>query len=248
MSGVRDGQEPGNGLRKHELLYRRLLEQIRAELSPHDALPSERELTSRHQVSRATVRQALQRLEEEGWVYRLQGAGTYVADPATISKSLALTSFSEDMRARKLAPGSKLLGLRRVTADVAVARDLRLSPGAEVVHIRRLRLADGEPMCLEQVWLRGDLLPGAHEQLAAGSLYDALAARGVEVHHADQVIGATVVDTEQAGLLGVAPYSPAIRVTRVTFDDADRALESAESIYRADRYDFRITVNRRPQA
>ncbi|MGH3728828.1 MAG: GntR family transcriptional regulator [Micromonosporaceae bacterium] len=238
--------EETSGLRKHELMYRRLLEQIRTELSPRDALPSERELTTRYQVSRATVRQALQRLEEEGWVHRMQGAGTYVSDPATISKSLALTSFSEDMRARKLTAGSKLLGLRRVTADVAVARDLRLSPGAEVVHIRRLRLADGEPMCLEQVWLRGDLLPDADAALASGSLYEVLAERGIEMHHADQVIGATVADVEQAELLAVAPYSPALRVTRVTYDGTSRPVEYAESIYRADRYDFRITVSRRP--
>ncbi|GAA3753056.1 GntR family transcriptional regulator [Micromonospora maritima] len=230
---------------KHEALYTALRTEIGEALRPHDPLPSERELVARFGVSRATVRQAVGRLEEEGLVYRAQGAGTFVADPATISKSLALTSFSEDMRSRRLTPDSRLLDLTLVPAGVAVARELSLSPGAEVAHIRRLRLADGLPMCVEEVWLPTERVGDLDAGLVSGSLYEVLAERGVRPHHADQVISATVVDADQAALLGVAPYSPALRVDRTTYDGAGVAVERAESIYRADRYDFRITVTRR---
>ncbi|MFC0006552.1 GntR family transcriptional regulator [Micromonospora siamensis] len=230
---------------KHEALYTALRAEIGSALRPHDPLPSERELVARFGVSRATVRQAVGRLEEEGLVYRAQGSGTFVADPATISKSLALTSFSEDMRSRRLTPDSRLLDLTVVPARVVVARDLSVSPGAEVVHIRRLRLADGLPMCVEEVWLPTERVGELDADTVAGSLYETLAARGVRPHHADQVIAATVVDDDQARLLQVAAYSPALRVDRITYDDAGRAVERAESIYRADRYDFRITVTRR---
>ncbi|SBT42300.1 GntR family transcriptional regulator [Micromonospora auratinigra] len=230
---------------KHEALYTALRTEIGATLRPHDPLPSERELVARFGVSRATVRQAVGRLEEEGLVYRSQGAGTFVADPSTISKSLALTSFSEDMRSRRLTPDSRLLDLTLVPAGVTVARDLSLSPGAEVAHVRRLRLADGLPMCVEEVWLPTERIGGLDAGTVAGSLYDALAGRGVQPHHADQVISATVVDADQAALLGVAPYSPALRVDRITYTEAGVAVERAESMYRADRYDFRITVTRR---
>ncbi|MFC7547884.1 GntR family transcriptional regulator [Plantactinospora sp. GCM10030261] len=230
---------------KHEALYHALRAEIGSTLRPHDPLPSERELVGRFGVSRATVRQAVGRLEDEGLVYRAQGAGTFVADPATISKTLALTSFSEDMRSRRLTPDSRLLDLTVTAAPVAIARDLSVSPGTPAVHIRRLRLADGLPMCVEDVWLRNDQAGDLDEATVAGSLYAALSARGVRVHHADQVIAATVVDTDQARLLAVAPYSPALRVSRVTYDETGTAVERAESIYRADRYDFRITVTRR---
>ncbi|SCG39547.1 GntR family transcriptional regulator [Micromonospora coxensis] len=230
---------------KHEALYTALRAEIGADLRPHDPLPSERELVARFGVSRATVRQAIGRLEEEGLVYRAQGAGTFVADPATISKSLALTSFSEDMRNRRLTPDSRLLDLTVASASVQVARDLAVSPGADVVHVRRLRLADSLPMCLEEVWLPAERIGDLDASVIAGSLYEALAERGVRPHHADQVIAATVVDAEQARLLQVAPYSPALRVDRVTYDESGTAVERAESIYRADRYDFRITVTRR---
>lgn len=230
---------------KHEALYHALRAEIGASLRPHDPLPSERELVTRFGVSRATVRQAVGRLEEEGLVYRAQGSGTFVADPATISKSLALTSFSEDMRSRRLTPDSRLLELTIVPARVVVARDLSVSPGAQMVHIRRLRLADGLPMCIEEVWLPVERVGVLDAATVTGSLYETLAGRGVRPHHADQVIAATVVDADQAGLLGVAAYSPALRVDRITYDEAGAAVERAESIYRADRYDFRITVTRR---
>jgi GntR family transcriptional regulator len=230
---------------KHEALYAALRAEIGQALRPHDPLPSERELVARFGVSRATVRQAVGRLEEEGLVYRAQGSGTFVADPATISKNLALTSFSEDMRLRRLTPDSRLLDLTVTSAPVAVARDLAVSPGAEVVHVRRLRLADGLPMCLEEVWLPAERIGDLDAAVVAGSLYDVLAERGVRPHHADQVIAATVVDADQAKLLGVAAFSPALRVGRITYDESGTAVERAESIYRADRYDFRITVTRR---
>ncbi|MGN9811582.1 GntR family transcriptional regulator [Micromonospora sp. BQ11] len=230
---------------KHEALYVALRTEIGQALRPHDPLPSERELVARFGVSRATVRQAVGRLEEEGLVYRAQGSGTFVADPATISKNLALTSFSEDMRLRRLTPDSRLLDLTVTPAPVAVARDLAVSPGAEVVHVRRLRLADGLPMCLEEVWLPAERIGDLDAAVVAGSLYEVLAERGVRPHHADQVISATVVDADQARLLGVAAFSPALRVDRITYAESGTAVERAESIYRADRYDFRITVTRR---
>ncbi|MDG6103425.1 GntR family transcriptional regulator [Dactylosporangium aurantiacum] len=233
------------GERKHEIVYQRLLTEIQQVLQPHDPLPSERELTARYQMSRATVREAMRRLEEEGWVYRQQGSGTYVADPATISKSLALTSFSEDMRARRLTPGSKLLSWQRIPATAEVARDLGLSPGTPVVYVERLRLADGSPMCVEQVWILATVVGDVEESRLGGSLYETLTERGAAPHHADQIIAATVTDPDQSALLGVPPFSPALHVTRVTFDAAGRAVERGESVYRADRYSYRITVTRR---
>ncbi|MFY1594846.1 GntR family transcriptional regulator [Micromonospora sp. WMMD737] len=230
---------------KHEALYTALRAEIGADLRPHDPLPSERELVARFGVSRATVRQAIGRLEEEGLVYRAQGAGTFVADPATISKSLVLTSFSEDMRNRRLTPDSRLLDLTVASASVQVARDLAVSPGADVVHVRRLRLADGLPMCVEEAWLPAGRIGELDTAVVAGSLYEVLAERGLGPHHADQVISATVVDADQARLLQVAPYSPALRVDRITYTETGTAVERAESLYRADRYDFRITVARR---
>lgn len=230
---------------KYEALRRQLLAEIAAGMQPHDALPTERDLMQRYVVSRMTVREALSRLADEGRIYRVQGSGSYVADPGTIRKSLALTSFSEDITARRMTPGARLLTLDRAEADVAVARDLALSPGDPVVQVVRLRTADGEPMCLEHVWLPERLVPGLVEAGVGESLYDALAGYGLDPQHADQTIRATVLTPDEARLLEVPAHSPALHVSRITYDALGRAVERGHSVYRADRYDFHLSVSRR---
>lgn len=229
---------------KHEALRRALAEMIDEGLAPHQLLPSERELMLRYDVSRMTVRRAVERLVQEGRVYRVQGAGTYVAERSTISKSLRLSSFSEDIRARRMVPDSRLVSLGLVPADLACARDLRLAPGSEVVHMERLRTADREPMCLENVWLPPSLVPGLVAEGDPTSLYQRLETAGAAPQTADQTIRATVLDARQAELLDVPPHFPALEVERVTRDTRGPPVERAVSLYRADRYDFKLTISR----
>lgn len=228
---------------KHEVLRRQLLELVEA-AEAHQMLPSERELMQRYDVSRVTVRRAVQGLAQDGLVYRVQGAGTFVSDPSTISKSLKLTSFSEDIRARRMVPAGRSLVMERVPADMANARDLFVEPGAPLVHLERLRTADGEPMCLENVWLPESLVPGLLERGEPDSLYGWLEAAGTVPESADQTVRATVVDARQAELLHVPPHFPALHVERVTRDARGTAIERAVSLYRADRYDFHFTITR----
>lgn len=232
---------------KYEVVRRRLRADFTATLAPNEPIPGERALMARYEVSRSTIRQALRGLAEEGVVYRIQGAGTYVADPSRIHKSLSLTSFSEDIRARQMIPGGRVLAAANVEANAEVARDLRLPPGAPVLHVERLRTADGSPMCLENVWLPQDLLPADHEKLLAGSLYEWLRRHGYEPQQADQRIRATVVGVRDAQLLEIPPFSPALLVARTAWS-GQRVIERARSLYRADRYEFAMTVVRASNA
>ena len=228
---------------KYEALRVALARELRS-MSANEALPSERDLMSAHGVSRMTVRKALDQLVDDGLIYRVQGSGTYVAPPETITKSLRLTSFSEDIRARHMTPGSRLLSQRVVDADAEVAQALALRPGSPVVHLERLRTADGSPMCLENAWLSEELVGDLGRDGLGDSLYTSLAERGIVLQYADQHIRATVVDARDAKLLDVPAFSPALLVTRVTFERTGRPVERAVSLYRADRYDFRVTVTR----
>lgn len=230
---------------KYAAVRLELLKDIESGMQPHHPLPSERELMSRYGVSRMTVREALSRLADEGRVYRVQGSGTFVADPDTITKSLSLTSFSEDIRARRMTPGSRLVRAAREDASAPVARDLALSPGAPVWHLERVRTADGAPMCLENVWLPIAVVGEELDADGVDSLYERLEEVGSGPERADQTIRATVVDARQARLLGVAPHSPALVVSRVTYDGKGTPVERGNSVYRADRYDFQLSVTRR---
>jgi GntR family transcriptional regulator len=228
---------------KHEELRRALLGEI-AEMPPHAPLPTEREISARHGVSRNTVRQALNGLESAGSVYRVQGAGTFVASQ-TISKSLTLTSFTEDMHARELRPHSQLLAAEAVPAGHGVAERLDIAPQDEVFRISRLRLADGSPMCLEHVHLPAARVPGLMDEDLTGSLYELLADRhSLDIRTAEQTIRAVDLEDTEAALLRVTPGSAGLRVHRVGLDRRDTPVEATTTTYRADRYDLRFTVRR----
>lgn len=228
---------------KHEQVRARLVEMI-ASRSRGDRLPPERELSAAFGVSRMTLRQAISSLAESGYVSRVQGAGTFVADP-TISKSTELTGFSEDMIARGFQPSSSLLRIERRAAGPSTGHDLELSPAEPVYRIERVRMADGVPMCLETIDLPARMVPDLESEPLEHSLYSILATRyGIRLAEADQIITATVVDDEQARLLRVPVHSPAIVVKRVGYDRKRVPIERAVSVYRADRYDIRMSVRR----
>ena len=231
-------------LPKSELLRRHLLQMLNTGMVPHDKLATERDLAGAFSVSRLTVRRVLDRLEHEGRVYRIQGAGTFVSEPR-IAKSVELTSFSEDMRSRGLVPGSLLVEIERIPAGAKVGYALGISPAASVVHIRRVRTADAEPMCLENCYLPGHLLPEDLVLAPHDSLYAQLTGTyNVHLTRADQTIKATVLDPADAVALHVPPLSPAFRVERIGYDTRGQAIESAESLYRGDRYSYELSIFR----
>lgn len=229
---------------KRELLQNHLGRLIDHQLAPHDRLPTERDLAEEFGVSRMTVRQALERLEQERRVYRVQGAGTFVAPPA-ITKSIELTSFSDDMRSRGLRPGSHLRVAEQIPAGADIGFALNLTPAAPVIHIERVRTADGEPMCLEHTYLADAAVPGLLDEPLDGSLYDVLRERyRITMVRAEQTIRATVLDQITADLLAVPAFSPALLVERTAYDQRDRPLERAVSTYRGDRYSYQIALVR----
>lgn len=227
---------------KYEILAARLEERVRT-MNAHDALPTERQLLEEFQVSRATVRQAIQLLIRKGLVYNVQGSGTYVANPAVVSKSLRLTGFSEDMRQRGLEPASVILAQGSAPASAELAAKLHIDPGAPLLMMRRLRLADRVPMALEYIYLVTALVDPARID-SGQSLYEQLGEQGIHVSRAAQTIESVNLDAEQARQLDQAVGAAALRVRRVSFTDRGVAFEYGETIYRGDRYSFDIVVAR----
>jgi len=213
-------------------------------MQPGDRLPRERELAERFVASRMTVRQALAMLADQGRIYSIRGQGTFVAEPH-VAKDATLTSFSQDMLARGLTPSSRLLDAAEVPAPPDVARALEVPDGAPMIRIERLRLADGLPMCLETVHLPAPLFPHLLEADLSGSLYELLSLRfRTSVTRAEQTFSAVKLSRRQADVLGVPMGSAALVMRRVGADARGRLVEQAESIYRNDRYEFRLGVTR----
>ncbi|MCW4459928.1 GntR family transcriptional regulator [Microbacterium sp. MPKO10] len=229
---------------KHTQVREYLVELISAGLKPDQRLPTEREVAEQLGVTRVTVRKALDDLEKDHLVYRIQGAGTFVSEPR-ISKTFEFHSFSEDMLARDLTPGSSETQITLEGAGGRIGFALGLSPAEEVVHIMRVRTADGRPMCLEHSYVPAALVPGLADGMNEDSLYRELRDRfGIRPERADQTIHAVVLDEPTAELLRVPPFSPAFNVQRTAFDQRGRAIEYAESLYRGDRYSYDLSINR----
>jgi GntR family transcriptional regulator len=207
-------------------------------------LPTEIQLAERFGVSRMTVRQALNSLRDEGVLRAVRGVGTFIVRPR-LSKGLTLTSFSDDLRARGYEPSSQVLSAEETTANTHLAMELGIRPGAQVSRIERLRLADGNPICLEDVFLPLARFPGLIGHDLSGSLHEVIeTAYGAEIRRAEQRVGAINVTGRTAELLGVEEGLACIHVKRITMDSQGRIVSSGQSICRGDVYDFHYIISR----
>jgi GntR family transcriptional regulator len=223
---------------KHVQL-RALLEQA---LVPGKAIPSERELMAACQVSRATVRKAIDDLVAEGLLRRTHGLGTFAVQPR-LESTLHLASFTQDMRRRGLHPESRLVSLARDVPAAAIAAALGLAGAETCWRLVRVRLADGVPIAHEEGWYPDALFPGLdRHDLSSRSLYELL---GTEYGHwidaAEQDLWAEPAGEELASTLAVGLGTPVLAFRRRSAA-AGVWVEHVVSRYRGDRYQLHMQL------
>ena len=207
-------------------------------LPPNTSLPPERELAEITDLSRVTVRKAIQELVREGLIEQRQGSGSFVREPlARMEQSLRhLTSFTEDMAQRGMDTQSRWLERGLFVATPTEAATLGLADGAEVARIYSLREAGGRPMALERASLPLDILPNPLE--VKTSLYEVLDRLGNRPVRAVQKISAINLAANESDLLGVAEGAAGLRIERTSYLADGRVVELTRSLYRGDAYDF----------
>jgi GntR family transcriptional regulator len=210
----------------------------RGTIRPGDALPSERDLAVKVDVSRVTVRKAVQQLVRDGVLIQRHGSGTYVA-PQThrVEQSLSqLTSFTEDMARRGMAATAIWLdrGLYLPSPEETVT--LGLSPGEQVARVSRLRRANDVPLAIERASLSSRILP--EPQAIQSSLYAHLEKTGNRPVRAIQRLRAANLGDEDAKLLDVPTGAASLNIERISYLASGRVIEFTRSIYRGDTYDF----------
>jgi GntR family transcriptional regulator len=216
-----------------------LLTRIEAgEWGPGQQIPTETTLSERFSVSKITVRQALRDLAELGCIRREQGRGTFVSRAKLSQGPRELTSFSEEMRRHNLSAESKVLEQSLREADPVAAEALRIAGSETVLVLKRLRIASGEPMGIQTARIPASLVPGLVDaNLENVSLYEVLQSRyGLHAASAHETHSAVLMGPEEAALLGVESYSPALAATRVTYLPGGEPFEVVNSIMRGDRY------------
>lgn len=216
-----------------------------------DRLPPERELAARYGCSLITVRRALGDLARERRIERSRGRGTFVTRPPIELDLDGTATFTDELQHLGHDPSTRVITARTIPAEAVVADALGIAVGANVVHIERLRMADGEPLLLEQVFLAEARFPGLLAvDLEGGSLYELLSTRyDTTIVRAREALEPVAIPTREAHLLGVEPLRPALLIEGVAFDRAGTPVEFARSFVRGDRtryYVERIVVRSVP--
>ncbi len=228
--------------------YRRIEQTLRervAALRPGDRLASDAELIVEFGVSRMTARNAMQQLAEDGLIERQPGRGSFVAAPSVHRRANRLMTFTQEMLRRGLTPSSRLLERSIRPSSAAEAASLGIPPRQPIVHLRRIRFADDQPIAVESAVLLGACAPAVMTaNLAHGSLHEALVRGGFALRRGTGTISAAAATAEDARLLSVRVGDPLLVERRVIADVQGRSIEATESRYPASRYglDVRFEV------
>lgn len=229
-------------------LYHQLTEQLRADIrdglfKPGDRLGTEKEISARYGVSRATVRQALDVLEREDLVVRVTGRGTFVTAPRLTVDLPNLISFTEEMHHRGIVPGSIVLRFEPIPCPEDVAAELECGTGDEVLYIQRVRTGDGLPIVVGDHYL-APFVTFSQPELRQ-SLYETIERRcGIQLSEAIHTIRAGRCDEEEAALLHIDAGDAVLRFRRKTFSNDDRPVLFETGAARADLYEYSIRLTR----
>lgn len=228
-------------------LYHQLAHQLKDAIAT-GALPkgtflgNELVLAEQWQVSRPTVRRAIQDLVDDGLLVRRRGVGTQVVNEH-VRRPFTLTSLHEDLVASGRQPSTRVLAVERVRAPADIAEALGVKSGTRVVHLSRLRSAGAQPLAVMSNWLPVELAGElTAELLESRGLYSLLRDRGVRPHYAVQRLGARAAGDEEAELLGVAIGAPLVTMWRAMQDDTGRPVEVGDHAYDAAHYSVEMSV------
>lgn len=228
-------------------LYYQLANELRerihtGELAAGTQLPSERDLSEQHGISRMTVRQAIAYLEREGLLIVKPGLGTFVAQQKLTYDALQLLGFTETVAPQDKAVTSTVLEQTVLPAPNSIRQELGLKEKGDVFKLVRLRKVEDVPLALETSYLPSHLCPGLEQvDLSEASLYQLLEQRhGIYLERARQSFEASVADAYHAELFGIDVGASMIWLEGVTYNQFDRPIESFSTLYRGDR--FKITI------
>lgn len=237
------------GIPRHKQITQWLQKQIdEGHYQPDEKLPSENELCQKFDVSRVTVRKALQTLENEGQIYRSQGLGSFVCDDRPRQSFIQLTDFEEDMRRAGLEPSSQVIQFKPVPVADQIANILDIDPESTVVQLNRLRLGDSKPIAFDITWLPmfyGQLIEGydLQDETIYGILEEDF---DIPVEKGYFRIEAENASADIAKHLGVNSGTALLLIDRLSLTVGEKPIYYQKRYYRSDRIVYELTAERDP--
>lgn len=223
-------------------LYQQLAHSIKKavdeqKLKENDKIPAENEFCKIYDLSRTTVRQALDILEKDGYIYKLRGKGSYVSTPKIYQNRSSFSKFYDDMRSLGKVPVSKIISLKIKVADAYVREKIQLEENEMLCQIKWIRYGNNEPLIYETINLNYKLVDGIEmKELTDKKLYDILSEEyGIKMTHGKELFYPCKLDINEAKNLGLKENDLGMKVERVVFQGKD-VVEYTTSTVRGDRF------------
>jgi len=233
---------------KHHRVYLVLRQEVlEGRYTPDKSLPNELLLADQFQVSRITIRKAMERLGREGLVVRSRGKGTFpVASSESSPVQVNISGVIEDLIEMGLKTDVEILDFGYVTASAKISQALDILPASLVQKAVRVRSHRGLPFSLLTTYVP-EAIGNTFSQsdMTTQPLLLLLDRPGARVMRGKQTITAKLATPKQAKVLGVEPGDALLCISRIMFDENDRPVEYIEGYYRPDIYEHQMSLGRR---
>lgn len=212
--------------------------------SENNPLPSERELCLTYHVSRSTIRQALIMLQDDGYIYKVQGRGTYIKPEIFEQPLHKFYSFTDELKKSNICINNTIISYEIISLDNTLASILNRQKGELFHKIIRLRSAKDSPLMIEITYLpKSRFYKISTDILENGSLYAYLKSiYSLKVDKALETFKPIIPNSWQCELLGITPKIPCTLLERFSYEDND-LVEYTSSIVRGDKYIFRVDLS-----
>ncbi len=234
-----------SGIPLYLQIYEKLKLKITGGLWPEGCLiPAETSMMKQYGVGRETMRRAVLRLVNEGYLFRQQGKGTFVCRKRPQDGLEQIVSFTAEMLARGYKPGTKVLASLQQKPDPSTANRLNCGLDEDIYYFKRLRTANELLVAVEESWLCMDTLGSLDQEKLAGSFYDYLVYdKDIKLGRIVQEISSDVADADTAELLAVAPGHPILQLSRLMYTAGGKPFFWMVFRYRGDIYSIKTKMD-----
>ena len=224
-------------MNKNEVVKQYIKEQIEKKLySEGQMIASESQLCDVLNISRMTVRKALDELVNEGVVYKEKGRGTFVARKPKYAEFKCGVGFTQEAKKRGMNPSTKDSTLELCEANENIAKILNIDIGTKLWKVTRIRCINNIPIVYLSEYYLYSLCPDLNEEITKHSIYDYLATKGIHFSFIDQKLKAVLCSESIAKKLDIEEGVPLIKMSLITYMKNGVAFNCGDEYYLTDKY------------
>lgn len=220
-----------------------LIEKIENHMKENDKLDSEREICKKYGLSRTTVREALDELEKNKYIYKVQGKGNFISPRVVEQDLIKVSSFTEEMKKHGKNPTSKLLNFEVIEANNKISKKLKIEENELVFKLSRIRIADDIPMIYEITYLPYERFKGlTKEMIEENPLYEIFRdSFNTSITSAEEVIESVLINKLESVYLEIPQGQAGLKFERVAYEKID-IIEYTITIARGDKFRYRVCL------